>query len=172
MSPGSNTLRFGIRFSRTLIRTRPISGMSARLARRMSPGTADHGDSVVVTFNPILNPDGSTSETAGQATLFWNEESQSAVESSDGCRTFELLWNQYIAYLVTEEVVGSGGSDQDETYTGHLLRVYTESHQQRGRQRLPRCRLRYASRLNSGVMPTRRRPYESRSRANLREGRS
>lgn len=52
----------------------------------------------------------------------------SPIKSVKGCRAFELQWNRYVAYLVTEEVVGSGGSDQDEVYTGNLLRVYTKSH--------------------------------------------
>ncbi|HMD09513.1 MAG TPA: hypothetical protein VKH63_18430 [Candidatus Acidoferrum sp.] len=50
------------------------------------------------------------------------------VESIQGCKTFELTWNRYAAYLVTEELVGSGGSYDHETYTGRLLRVYTKSH--------------------------------------------
>lgn len=45
-----------------------------------------------------------------------------------GCRTFELQWSRYVAYLVTEEVLGSGSSYADEVYTGNLLRVYTKSH--------------------------------------------
>ncbi|MGH9812980.1 MAG: hypothetical protein ACRD4T_07580 [Candidatus Acidiferrales bacterium] len=50
------------------------------------------------------------------------------IESTGKCRAFELQWNRYVAYLVTEEVVGSGGSDEDEAYTGNLFRVYTKSH--------------------------------------------
>jgi hypothetical protein len=52
----------------------------------------------------------------------------SPIKSVEGCRAFKLQWSRYIAYLVTEEGVGSGGSDQDEVYTGNLLRVYTKSH--------------------------------------------
>lgn len=52
----------------------------------------------------------------------------SPIESVEGCKTFELTWSRYAAYLVTEELVGSGGRDDDETYTGKLLRVYTKSH--------------------------------------------
>src|SRR5437588_13097630 len=33
-----------------------------------------------------------------------------------------------VAYLVTEECVGSCGRDDDEIYTGKLFRVYTKSH--------------------------------------------
>src|SRR3989442_4471848 len=51
----------------------------------------------------------------------------SPIKSVKGCRRFELLWSRYVAYLVTEERVGSGGSDEDEVYTGNLLRVYTKS---------------------------------------------
>jgi len=52
----------------------------------------------------------------------------SPIKSVDACNTFELQWSRYVAYLVTEELVGSGGSDEDEVYTGNLLRVYTKSH--------------------------------------------
>jgi hypothetical protein len=50
------------------------------------------------------------------------------IESVEGCKSFELSWERYAAYLVTEELVGSAGSYEDETYTGRLLRVYTKSH--------------------------------------------
>jgi hypothetical protein len=52
----------------------------------------------------------------------------SPIKSVEGCRAFELRWSRYVAYLVTEEGVGSGGNDEDEAYTGSLLRVYTKSH--------------------------------------------
>jgi hypothetical protein len=52
----------------------------------------------------------------------------SPIESTDACRTFELTWKCYVAYLVTEECVGSGGLGADEIYTGKLCRVYTKSH--------------------------------------------
>lgn len=52
----------------------------------------------------------------------------SPIKSVEGCRVFELQWSRYVAYLVTEEDVGSGGSDEDEVYTGKLFRVYTKSH--------------------------------------------
>jgi hypothetical protein len=50
------------------------------------------------------------------------------IESVEGCKRFELSWAQYAAYLVTEELVGSAGSYDDEVYTGRALRVYTKSH--------------------------------------------
>jgi hypothetical protein len=52
----------------------------------------------------------------------------SPIESTEDCKGFELLWKHYIAYLVTEECVGSCGRYDDENYTGKLLRVYTKSH--------------------------------------------
>jgi hypothetical protein len=52
----------------------------------------------------------------------------SPIKSVEGCRAFELEWTRYVAYLVTEEVVGSGGSYAEETFTGNLFRVYTRSH--------------------------------------------
>jgi hypothetical protein len=50
------------------------------------------------------------------------------IESVKGCKSFELIWERYAAYLVTEELVGSGGDYGDEIYTGRLLRVYSKSH--------------------------------------------
>jgi hypothetical protein len=50
------------------------------------------------------------------------------IESTAGCRMFELSWRRYVAYLVTEECVGSCGNYEDETFTGKLFRVYTDSH--------------------------------------------
>jgi hypothetical protein len=51
----------------------------------------------------------------------------SRIEHTGACRKFELKWASYVAYLVTEEVVGSCPSD-DEIYTGNLFRTYTKSH--------------------------------------------
>jgi hypothetical protein len=50
------------------------------------------------------------------------------IESVEGCKTFELFWKRYAAYLVTEELIGSGGTYDDEVYTGRLLRLYSKSH--------------------------------------------
>lgn len=50
------------------------------------------------------------------------------IESTETCKSFELSWKHYIAYMVTEECVGSCGGYDDETYTGGLFRVYTKSH--------------------------------------------
>ena len=50
------------------------------------------------------------------------------IESVEGCKTFELSWERYAAYLVTEELIGAGGTYDDEVYMGRLLRVYTKSH--------------------------------------------
>jgi hypothetical protein len=52
----------------------------------------------------------------------------SPIESTDSCRTFELTWKRYVAYLVTEECVGSCGHYDDEMYSGNVFRVYTKSH--------------------------------------------
>ena len=51
----------------------------------------------------------------------------SRIEHTEACRTFELTWGRYVAYLVTEEVVGSCPC-ADEVYTGNLFRTYTKSH--------------------------------------------
>lgn len=50
------------------------------------------------------------------------------IESTDACKTFVLTWPRYIAYLVTEEGVGSCGKYEDETFTGRLFRQYDKSH--------------------------------------------
>jgi hypothetical protein len=50
------------------------------------------------------------------------------IESTEECKRFELSWQHVVAYLATEECVGSCGSHGDESYTGKLLRVYTKSH--------------------------------------------
>lgn len=55
-------------------------------------------------------------------------ENAHPIESTDTCRTFELCWKHYVAYLVTEECVGSCGEYRDEVYTGKLLRCYSKSH--------------------------------------------
>src|SRR3954467_8755579 len=54
----------------------------------------------------------------------------SPIESVEDCKVFELYWKHYVAYLVTEELVGSNalaGYD-DECFTGKLLRSYSKSH--------------------------------------------
>lgn len=52
------------------------------------------------------------------------------IESVDGCKKFQLSWKSYLAYLVTEELVGSNapGGYTDEVYAGKILRAYTKSH--------------------------------------------
>ena len=52
------------------------------------------------------------------------------IESVEGCKMFQLSWKHYLAYLVTEELVGSNARNgyEDEVYTGNILRVYTKSH--------------------------------------------
>jgi hypothetical protein len=52
------------------------------------------------------------------------------IESVEGCRTFQLSWKHYLAYLVTEELVGSNALSgyADEIYSGRILRAYTKSH--------------------------------------------
>jgi len=54
----------------------------------------------------------------------------SPIESVEGCKEFELYWKHYVAYLVTEELVGSNAKDgyDDECFTGKLLRSYSKSH--------------------------------------------
>ena len=49
------------------------------------------------------------------------------IVSTESSRTFELNWTRYVAYLVTEECVGSCGTYDDEVYRGKLLRHYRKS---------------------------------------------
>ena len=49
------------------------------------------------------------------------------IESIVGCKTFELVWDQYAAYLVVEELAGTGGWSESEIYEGKLFRIYTKS---------------------------------------------
>jgi len=44
--------------------------------------------------------------------------SAAPIESTTSCKTFVLHWSRYVAYLVTEEAVGSCGNFQDEIFTG------------------------------------------------------
>ncbi len=69
---------------------------------------------------------GEGSELAGQVCEILKDASP--IEATEGCGTFELSWDRYVAYLVTEEVVGSAGDHRDEVYTGNLFRVYSKSH--------------------------------------------
>lgn len=52
------------------------------------------------------------------------------IESVAGCRLFRLFWKHYVAYSVTEELVGSNalGGYADEQFTGRVFRTYTKSH--------------------------------------------
>jgi hypothetical protein len=50
------------------------------------------------------------------------------IESTEACKTFILHWTRYIAYLVTEEGVGSCGNYEGEAFTGRFFRVYEKSH--------------------------------------------
>jgi hypothetical protein len=76
----------------------------------------------------VVNPDGLTRQHAALSELAELLTDASPIESTDICRTFELTWKRYVAYLVTEECVGSCGQYDDEVFTGKLFRVYTKSH--------------------------------------------
>ena len=54
--------------------------------------------------------------------------SSRVIKSNNACKKFELRWDTYVAYLVTEEMVGSCGSHDAELFTGNLFRLYTQSH--------------------------------------------
>ena len=64
-------------------------------------------------------------ETPELAELFKNSQ---PIESTKECRSFELFWKHYVAYLVTEEMAGSCGKYDDESFSGDLFREYSKSH--------------------------------------------
>jgi hypothetical protein len=82
----------------------------------------------LVVQEAVANPDGQVGPHPDLPELARLLEGASPIESTINCRTFELTWERYVAYLVTEECVGSCGRDDDEIYTGKLFRVYTKSH--------------------------------------------
>jgi hypothetical protein len=82
----------------------------------------------LVVQEAIVNPEGVIRFRSDIPELEKLLEGGLPIESTAACRTFELIWDSYVAYLVTEECVGSCGQDADETYTGKLFRVYTKSH--------------------------------------------
>jgi hypothetical protein len=82
----------------------------------------------LVVQEAIVNPDGLIHPHPELPELQQILKGGSPIEFTDVCRTFELTWEHYVAYLVTEECVGSCGHYDDEIYTGTLFRVYTKSH--------------------------------------------
>jgi hypothetical protein len=82
----------------------------------------------LVVQEAVVNPGGSVHPHPELPELEQLSRSASPIESADTCRTFELTWKWYIAYLVTEECVGSCGKYDDEVFTGTLFRAYTKSH--------------------------------------------
>jgi len=82
----------------------------------------------LVVQEAIVNPNGVVRPHPELLELAGLSRSASPIESTDTCRTFELTWKRYVAYLVTEECVGSCGRYDDEVFAGSLFRVYTKSH--------------------------------------------
>jgi hypothetical protein len=82
----------------------------------------------LVVQEAVVNPAGSVRPHPELPELEGILRSASPIESTEICRSFELTWKHYVAYLVTEECVGSCGRYDDERFTGKLFRVYTKSH--------------------------------------------
>jgi len=82
----------------------------------------------LVVQEAVINPSGSVDSHPELPELAEILKGASPIESTEDCRSFELTWKHYVAYLVTEECVGSCGSYDDETFSGKLFRVYTKSH--------------------------------------------
>jgi hypothetical protein len=49
------------------------------------------------------------------------------VESDDSCSVFEILWQSYVAYQVTNESFAHG-EGSDSVWSGRTVRLYTKSH--------------------------------------------
>jgi hypothetical protein len=91
--------------------------------------TEPRGNSLrVVVQEAVVNPSGLVRPQPERPELAELLRGASPIESTDTCRTFELTWNRYVAYLVTEECAGSCGQYDDEVFAGKLFRVYTKSH--------------------------------------------
>jgi hypothetical protein len=82
----------------------------------------------VVVQEAVVNPDGLVRSHPDLPELEELSRGASPIESTDSCRTFELTWKHYVAYLVTDEYAGSCGQYDDEMFTGKLFRVYKKSH--------------------------------------------
>lgn len=82
----------------------------------------------LVVQEAVVNPAGTAAFHPELPELQEIIKGASPIESTDACRIFDLTWKRYVAYLVTEEYVGSCGRDDDEIFTGKLFRVYTKSH--------------------------------------------
>lgn len=73
----------------------------------------------LVVQEAVVNPGGLVRSHPQLPELEKNMSDFLPIESTDPCRTFELTWKRYVAYLVTEECVGSCGQYADEIYTGN-----------------------------------------------------
>ena len=62
------------------------------------------------------------------ANLRENLTNVSAIETTESRRSFELIGELYVAYLVNEECAGSCGNYDDETFRGALFRIYSNPH--------------------------------------------
>lgn len=82
----------------------------------------------LVVQEAVVNPSGLVRRHPELPELEELSRGASLIESTESCRTFELTWKRYIAYLVTEECVGSCGQYDDESFSGRLFRVYAKSH--------------------------------------------
>lgn len=82
----------------------------------------------LVVQEAVVNPAGVIRSHPELPELAELSKGASPIESTEACRSFELTWKHYVAYLVTQECVGSCGQYGDELFAGTLFRVYTKSH--------------------------------------------
>jgi hypothetical protein len=71
---------------------------------------------VVVDEAKILGGEPNTLENASQ---------YGPIVSDHTCEKYKIVFKNYLAYLVTNEIVARG--DNDEQFTGNLLRTYSKS---------------------------------------------
>lgn len=82
----------------------------------------------LVIEEAVINPNGKPRDIVEELPELQSlREGASPIESIAGSRCFELVWDRYAAYLVTEELAGTGGNSEEEAYTGKLFRTYTKS---------------------------------------------
>src|ERR1700685_567889 len=75
----------------------------------------------LVVQEAVVDPSGLVRSHPELPELAEIQKGASPIVSTEKCRSSELSWKQYVAYLVTEELVGSSGSYDDEIFSGKLF---------------------------------------------------
>ncbi len=61
----------------------------------------------------------------GEAKTLGNASQYGPIASDHTCKKYKIIFKNYLAYLVTNEIVARG--DNDEQFSGKLLRIYSKS---------------------------------------------